>query len=127
MDNSKFFIYLLVMAGVTYLVRAIPMALIKEKIKNKFVLSFLHYIPYTVLSAMTVPAIFYATDSPITAAVGFIVAIIAAFFDRSLVQVAALSCLGVLVTEIVIKYIAPIFLVVILVSSVLEVTGVLKI
>ena len=68
MDNSNFFIYLLVMAGVTYLVRAIPMALIKEKIKNKFVLSFLHYIPYTVLSAMTVPAIFYATDSPITAA-----------------------------------------------------------
>ena len=103
MENSKFFIYLLVMAGVTYLVRAIPMVLIKEKIKNKFVLSFLHYIPYTVLSAMTVPAIFYATDSPITAAVGFVVAIIAAFFERSLVQVAALSCLGVLVTEIVIK------------------------
>lgn len=104
MDNSKFFIYLLVMAGVTYLVRAIPMALIKEKIKNKFVLSFLHYIPYTVLSAMTVPAIFYATDSPITAAVGFIVALVAAFFGRSLVQVSALSCLGVLVTEIVIKF-----------------------
>ena len=104
MENSKFLIYLLVMAGVTYLVRAIPMALIKEKIKNKFVLSFLHYIPYTVLSAMTVPAIFYATDSPITAAVGFIVAIVAAFFERSLVQVVALSCLGVLVTEIVIKF-----------------------
>ena len=106
MDNSKFFIYLLVMAGVTYLVRAIPMALIKEKIKNKFVLSFLHYIPYTVLSAMTVPAIFYATDSPITAAVGFIVALVAAIFERSLVQVAALSCLGVLVTEIIMKYVS---------------------
>lgn len=105
MENSKFFLYLLVMAGVTYLVRAIPMALIKEKIKNRFVLSFLHYIPYTVLSAMTVPAIFYATDSPITATVGFIVAIIAALFERSLVQVAALSCLGVLVTEIVMKFI----------------------
>lgn len=105
MENSKFFIYLLVMAGVTYLVRAIPIALIKEKIKNRFVLSFLHYIPYTVLSAMTVPAIFYATDSPITATAGFIVAIIAAFFERSLVQVAALSCLGVLVTEIVMKFV----------------------
>ena len=105
MENSKFFLYLLVMAGVTYLVRAIPMALIKEKIKNRFVLSFLHYIPYTVLSAMTVPAIFHATDSPITATVGFIVAIIAALFERSLVQVAALSCLGVLVTEIVMKFI----------------------
>ena len=105
MDNSKFLIYLLVMAGVTYLVRAIPIALIKEKIKNSFVLSFLHYIPYTVLSSMTVPAIFYATNSPITAAVGFIVALVAAFFERSLVQVAALSCLGVLVTEIIMKFI----------------------
>ena len=105
MENSKFIVYLLVMAGVTYLVRAIPMALIKEKIKNRFVLSFLHYIPYTVLSAMTVPAIFYATDSPISAAVGFAVALVAAFFERSLVQVAALSCLGVLVTEIVMKFV----------------------
>ena len=106
MENSKFIVYLLVMAGVTYLVRAIPMALIKEKIKNRFVLSFLHYIPYTVLSAMTVPAIFYATDSPISAAVGFAVALVAAFFERSLVQVAALSCLGVLVTEIVMKFVS---------------------
>lgn len=105
MENSRFFVYLLVMAGVTYLVRAIPMVLIKEKIKNRFFLSFLHYIPYTVLSAMTVPAIFYATDSPVTAAVGFAVAIIAALFERSLVQVAALSCLGVLVTELVMKFI----------------------
>lgn len=93
------------MAGVTYLVRAIPIALIKEKIKNRFVLSFLHYIPYTVLSVMTVPAIFYATNNPITAAVGFGVAIVAAFLNGSLVQVAALSCIGVLIIEIIIKFI----------------------
>lgn len=105
MPDGKFLLYLLVMAGVTYLVRMIPMVLIKEKIKNKFVLSFLHYIPYTVLSVMTVPACFYATDSPITAAVGFIVAIIAAFFERSLIQVAVLSCLGVLATEIIMMFI----------------------
>lgn len=105
MESSKFLVYLFVMAGVTYLVRAIPIALIKEKIKNRFVLSFLHYIPYTVLSAMTVPAIFYATDSPITAAVGFVVALVAAFFNRNLVQVAALSCLGVLATELVMKFV----------------------
>lgn len=101
MDNQKFFVYLLVMAGVTYLVRMIPLVLIKEKIKNKYVLSFLHYIPYTVLSAMTVPACFYATGSPITATVGFCVAIVAALFERSLIQVACLSCAGVLLTEIV--------------------------
>lgn len=105
MPDGKFLLYLLVMAGVTYLVRMIPMVLIKEKIKNKFILSFLHYIPYTVLSVMTVPACFYATDSPITAAVGFIVAIIAAFFERSLIQVAVLSCLGVLATEIIMMFI----------------------
>ncbi len=102
MDNSKFLVYLLVMAGVTYLVRMVPMVLIKEKIKNKFVLSFLHYIPYTVLSAMTIPACFYATGNPITAIVGFIVAVIAALLERSLIQVAVLSCIAVLITDLII-------------------------
>lgn len=105
MSNEKFFIYLLVMAGVTYLVRMIPMVLLKKKIKNNFIISFLHYIPYAVLSVMTVPACFYATDSPITAAVGFIVAVVAALFERSLIQVAVLSCLGVLITELIMKFI----------------------
>ena len=105
MNNSKFLVYLAVMAGVTYLVRMIPMVLIKEKIKNKFVLSFLHYIPYTVLSAMTVPACFYATGSTISAAIGFVVAIVAALFERSLLQVAVLSCAGVLATELVMQFI----------------------
>lgn len=105
MTNEKFFVYLLVMAGVTYLVRMIPMVLIKEKIKNKFILSFLHYIPYTVLSAMTVPACFYATGSTLSAVVGFCVAIVASLFERSLIQVAVLSCAGVLVTELVMQFI----------------------
>jgi branched-subunit amino acid transport protein len=93
------------MAVVTYLVRMIPLVLIKEKIKNKFLLSFLHYIPYTVLSVMTIPAIFYATDSPITAAIGFIVAVVASLFTHSLVKVASLACIGVLISEIVMKFI----------------------
>lgn len=105
MNNGKFFLYLFVMAGVTYLVRMIPLALIKEKIKNRFILSFLHYIPYTVLSAMTVPACFYATGSTISATVGFIIAVIASFFERTLIQVAALSCVGVLLTEVIMNYI----------------------
>ena len=105
MDNGKFLIYLLVMAGVTYLVRMIPLTLIKEKIKNRFILSFLHYIPYTVLSAMTVPACFYATGNTTSSIVGFIIAVIAAFFERTLIQVAALSCAGVLITEIILNYI----------------------
>lgn len=105
MNNGKFFLYLFVMAGVTYLVRMIPLTLINEKIKNRFILSFLHYIPYTVLSSMTVPACFYATGSTISATVGFIIAVIASFFERTLIQVAALSCVGVLLTEVIMNYI----------------------
>ena len=105
MKYATFFMYLLVMAGVTYLIRMLPLVLVKKKIENKFLLSFLYYVPYAVLSVMTVPACFYATDSPITAVVGFIIAVIAAFFERSLIQVAALSCTGVLITEIIIMLI----------------------
>lgn len=105
MDNVKFFTYLLVMAGVTYLVRMIPLTLIKEKIQNRFIVSFLHYIPYSVLSAMTVPACFYATGNTTSAIVGFIIAVIASFFERTLIQVAMLSCAGVLVTELIMNYV----------------------
>ena len=105
MDNGKFLVYLAVMAGVTYLVRMVPMVLIKGKIKNKFILSFLHYIPYTVLAAMTVPACFYVTESPVSAGIGFVIAVVAALMDRSLLQVAMLSCAGVFITELVMKLI----------------------
>ena len=101
MDNTKFFIYLIVMAGVTYLVRMIPLVLVNKPIKNKFILSFLYYVPYTVLSVMTIPACFYATDSFSSAIVGFVVAVIAALFGRSLVQVAVFSSVAVLVTELI--------------------------
>ena len=105
MDNTKFLIYLVVMAGVTYLVRMVPLVLVNKPIKNKYVLSFLYYVPYTVLSVMTVPAIFYATDSYVSAIVGFVVAVIAGFLKWSLVQVAVFSSLAVLVTELVMNYI----------------------
>ncbi|MBE7009952.1 MAG: AzlD domain-containing protein [Ruminococcaceae bacterium] len=99
MNHATFWMYLLTMAGVTYLVRMLPMVLLKKQIKNRFILSFLHYIPYTVLSVMTVPAIFSATSSTISAWVGFAVAVVAAFFKRSLLTVAALSCVAVFVAE----------------------------
>ena len=102
MISEKFFLYLLVMAGVTYLVRMLPLVLIKKKIKNQFLLSFLHYIPYTVLSAMTVPAIFFASESTAAAVCGFIVALALAFFEKGLVTVAALSCVGVLICDLII-------------------------
>ena len=93
---NNFWIYLLVTAGVTYLVRALPLVLVKGKITNRFLLSFLHYIPYAVLSVMTVPAIFYATGDLTSAVVGFAVAVILAFCNQSLLVVAAAACAAVL-------------------------------
>ena len=101
----KFWIYLLVTAGVTYLVRAVPLVLVKGKIRNRFVLSFLHYIPYAVLSVMTIPAIFYATEKPASAAAGFIVAVLLAWKEKSLVQVAAAACGAVLLTQLILPMI----------------------
>ena len=67
----NFLVYLVVTAGTTYLVRMLPLVLMRGRIKNRFLLSFLHYIPYAVLSVMTVPAIFTATGDVRTAAAGF--------------------------------------------------------
>lgn len=100
MNHNTFWIYLLVTAGVTYLVRALPLVLMKGRIRNRFVLSFLHYIPYAVLSAMTVPAIFYATGSALSAVVGFAVALWLAYREKSLLQVAAVACAAVLAVEL---------------------------
>ena len=99
--TENFSIYLIVMAGITYLIRMLPFVLVKKKIKNRFLLSFLYYVPYAVLSVMTIPAIFYATESTISALVGFFVAVISAYFEKSLVVVAALSCAGVFAVEFV--------------------------
>lgn len=100
----SFFIYLAVMAGVTYLIRVIPLVLVKKEITNKFLLSFLYYMPYAVLAVMTVPGIFFATTYPVSAAVGFIVAVVLALRDKSLTTVALFSCIGVLITELIIEY-----------------------
>ncbi len=104
MPNLKFFIYLMVTAGVTYLVRMIPLVLVRRKIRSRFLLSFLYYVPYAVLSVMTVPAIFYATKSPQSAAVGFALAIFAAFFEKSLLFVAASACTGVFLAELIMRF-----------------------
>ena len=81
--SPTFWLYLAVMAGTTYLIRMIPLQLLRKKMKNRFVLSFLYYVPYAVLSAMIVPAVFYETGSVISATVGFLVAAAVAFFGKS--------------------------------------------
>lgn len=100
MELHTFFAYLLIMAGSTYLIRAIPFALIQEKIENQFIQSFLYYIPYAVLTAMTLPAVLYATDHIISALAGVIVAIIFALWGKGLTVVAVAACAAVYVVEL---------------------------
>ena len=105
MMTYNFWTYLLVMATITYLIRMLPMVLIKNKIENKFILSFLYYIPYTVLSVMTIPAIFYSTSSVFSAMAGFLAALLTAYFGKSLVKVAAVSCAVVFMTEFIMRFV----------------------
>lgn len=93
-------IYIAVMAGVTYLIRMLPFTLFKSKIKSKFLRSFLKYIPYTVLSAMTFPAIFYSTGNVITAVAGTIAALVTAFFGLPLIVVAVAAAGTALVASL---------------------------
>lgn len=99
MDTKEFLIYLLILSGSTYLIRSIPFALLRKKIENRFVKSFLYYIPYAVLTAMTIPAIFYATDSKISAAAGLVVAVGLALKGKSLTIVAVAACAMVFLVE----------------------------
>ena len=99
MELKEFFIYLLILAGSTYLIRAVPFAALRGKIENRFVKSILYYIPYAVLTAMTIPAIFYATDYKISAAAGLFVSIVLAMKGKSLTVVAVAACIAVFLTE----------------------------
>ena len=95
-------IYIAVMAGVTYLVRMIPFTAFRKQIKSRFIKSILYYLPYAVLSAMTVPAIFYSTGNLKSAIVGTIVAVAVAFFEKPLIIVALAAALSALITELII-------------------------
>lgn len=100
MNNYVFFLYLLILAGSTYLIRVIPFVAIKNKINNRFIRSFLAYIPYAVLTAMTIPAVFYATNWWAGAAAGLIVAVIFALKEKGLTIVAIAACIAVFVVEL---------------------------
>lgn len=98
-------LYIAVMAGVTYLIRLLPLTLIRKKIENQFIRSFLYYVPYATLSAMTFPAILSATGSVVSAALGFVIALILAFRGKSLLVVAVFASAAVLVCELILPYI----------------------
>lgn len=100
----KIYLYILVMAVTTYLIRALPLLFMKKPIQSRFVRSFLHYVPVACLSAMTFPAILYTTDHVISGAVGLAVAVLLALKKQSLITVAAAAWLGVFLTEQLIKF-----------------------
>ena len=93
-------IYIFIMALVTFIVRALPMALIRKPINNKFIRSFLYYVPYVTLSVMTFPAIIECTNSPLAGGLALVIGIIAAYKKVSLVGVAAICCVVVLIVEL---------------------------
>lgn len=93
------YVYILVMAVVTYLIRMIPLALLKKEITNTWVKSFLYYVPYVTLAVMTFPAIVNATQSPVAGAMALVVGIAAAWFGASLFQVSVACCAVVFVLE----------------------------
>lgn len=95
----KFFIYLLVMSLVTYLTRMVPLAIFRKEIKSVFVRSFLYYVPYAVLGAMTFPAILYSTDSILSASIGLSAALLIAFFRKNLLTVSLTACAAVFLCE----------------------------
>lgn len=100
MNNAYLLAGMAVMALMTYLIRMLPMVIFRKKITNVYVRSFLYYVPYTVLAAMTFPAIFSSTGSTISATIGCIVALALAFFRRSLLTVAVGASAAALIVQL---------------------------
>lgn len=97
--SKNIFVYIFIMAAVTYLIRMLPLALIKRKITNTFFKSFLYYVPFVTLAVMTFPAILSATESVWSALAAFVVAVAAAYLGAGLPAVATAACLVVFVAE----------------------------
>ena len=98
--NNKY-IYILIMAGVTYLIRVAPLTLIRKPINNKFIKSFLYYVPYVTLAVMTFPAIIDVTQSAWASAAALLIGIIAAYFGAGLFKVAVSCCAVVFILEFI--------------------------
>jgi branched-subunit amino acid transport protein len=98
--THNIYIYLAIMAAVTFAIRVLPLTLIRKQIKNRFFKSFLYYVPYVTLAVMTFPAIMDATQSPVAGAAALIVGIIAAWLGAGLLPVSVLCCVVVFVLEL---------------------------
>ena len=97
------YIYILVMAVTTYLIRVLPLLFFKKPIQSRFLRSFLHYVPIACLTAMTFPAILYTTEHLISGMVGLTIAVVLAMKNKSLIVVAAASCIAVFLAEQILR------------------------
>jgi len=98
--TQNVYIYIFIMAAVTYTIRVLPLTLIRKPINNQFIQSFLYYVPYVTLAVMTFPAIIHATQSPISGAIALIIGVLVAWFGFDLFKTAVSCCLIVLILEI---------------------------
>ena len=98
------YVYILTMAATTYLIRAIPLTLLKKPVRNRFLRSFLHYVPPACLTAMTFPAILFSTENMMSGAVGLLVGVLLALKTKSLIVVAVASCAAVFLTEQLLQF-----------------------
>ena len=98
---KNIWLYILVSAGVSYLIRVTPLALIRREITNRTLRSFLYYVPYVTLAVMTFPAITEATQSPLAGALALVTGIVLSWRGKSLFTVAAACCLVVFAAELV--------------------------
>lgn len=98
--SHNIYVYLLIMAGVTYAIRVLPLTLIRKQIKNRFLQSFLYYVPYVTLAVMTFPAITEATQSPLAGVAALAAGILAAWLGAGLFPVSVLCCLIVFLLEL---------------------------
>ena len=98
--TQNVYIYIFIMAAVTYAIRVLPLTLIRKPINNQFIQSFLYYVPYVTLAVMTFPAIIHATQSPISGAIALIIGMLVAWFGFDLFKVAITCCGTVLLIEL---------------------------
>jgi len=103
MSTIPVWVYILAMAVVTYLIRAVPFVLFRKRIRSRFIRSLLYYMPYAVLSAMTIPSIFSSTGSTISACAGFVIAALLALLKRSLLTVAIAACAAAYLADLIAK------------------------
>ncbi len=102
--KHNIYIYIAVMTAVTYLIRVLPLTLIRKKITNKTLRSFLFYVPYVTLSVMTFPAIIEATSSTVSGIAALVIGVLLSYFGAGLFGVAVSSCAVVFITELILKF-----------------------